>query len=120
MNTPDTPENAAAIAAEEARINAGIGIDPDNPAWSAADFQAAQPAATFFDGATLTQLVTLKRPRGRPPVEQAKILIPLRLDADVVAAFRHTGKGWQTRMNAVLRSHILEQSGPEDGAPETP
>jgi uncharacterized protein (DUF4415 family) len=41
--------------------------------------------------------------RGRPPLEQPKQAIKLRLDADVVDRWRATGRGWQTRMNAALR-----------------
>jgi uncharacterized protein (DUF4415 family) len=32
--------------------------------------------------------------------------ITLRLDADVLDYFRHTGKRYQTRINAVLRSYV--------------
>ena len=41
--------------------------------------------------------------RGRPKVQDAKQAVSLRLDADVVAHFRRTGRGWQSRINAVLR-----------------
>lgn len=32
--------------------------------------------------------------------------VHLRIDADVLAAFKATGKGYQTRMNAVLRQAV--------------
>jgi len=32
--------------------------------------------------------------------------IALRVDADVLAAWRATGRGWQTRMNVVLREAV--------------
>src|ERR1700693_6533338 len=38
--------------------------------------------------------------RGRPPLENPKEAVKLRLDHDVLAAYRKTGSGWQTRMNA--------------------
>jgi uncharacterized protein (DUF4415 family) len=44
----------------------------------------------------------LKR-RGRPPQALTKEKVPIRLDRDVVAYFRSTGAGWQTRINGVLR-----------------
>ena len=34
--------------------------------------------------------------------------ITLKLDADVIAAFKKLGKGYQTKMNAVLRSAIFK------------
>lgn len=42
--------------------------------------------------------------RGRPPLgARAKRLVTLRLDADVVEAYRALGRGWQTQLNADLR-----------------
>lgn len=42
--------------------------------------------------------------RGRPPLsDKPKTAITLRLDEDVVKAYRETGEGWQTRINADLR-----------------
>jgi uncharacterized protein (DUF4415 family) len=41
--------------------------------------------------------------RGRPPLPNPKQAVKLRLDADVLAAYRKTGAGWQTRINADLR-----------------
>ena len=39
-----------------------------------------------------------------PPVKQA---VSVRLDQDVIAFFKAQGPGYQTRMNAVLRSYML-------------
>jgi uncharacterized protein (DUF4415 family) len=47
------------------------------------------------------------RPRGRPKAETRKEAISLRVDADVLDAFKSTGEGWQTRMNGILRTAIL-------------
>lgn len=41
--------------------------------------------------------------RGRPKAAITKASVTLRLDPDVLASFRATGKGWQGRMNAALR-----------------
>jgi uncharacterized protein (DUF4415 family) len=41
--------------------------------------------------------------RGRPPSEHRKEAIKLRIDPDVLAYFRATGPGWQTRINDALR-----------------
>lgn len=40
------------------------------------------------------------------PEPERKKLISLRLDADVVAFFRAQGKGYQTRINSVLRAYM--------------
>ena len=34
-----------------------------------------------------------------------KVPVSIRLDADLVDFFRNQGRGWQTRMNAVLRAY---------------
>ena len=41
--------------------------------------------------------------RGRPKLSDAKRPVSLRLDPDVLAHFRRGGRGWQSRINAVLR-----------------
>jgi uncharacterized protein (DUF4415 family) len=40
---------------------------------------------------------------------QSKSQLTLRLDKDVIAFFKHQGKGYQTRMNAVLRAYMQSQ-----------
>jgi len=44
--------------------------------------------------------------RGRPLASVRKVSTTVRFDADIVAAFRTTGRGWQTRMNAALREWL--------------
>ena len=40
-----------------------------------------------------------------------KVPISIRLDADLVEFFRGQGRGWQTRMNAVLRAYAEAVKG---------
>lgn len=44
--------------------------------------------------------------RGRPPLDEPKVSTTIRLDADILTAFREEGPGWQTRINDVLRAHL--------------
>ena len=44
--------------------------------------------------------------RGRPQAAKRKVSTTIRLDADIVAAFREQGEGWQTRLNAALREWL--------------
>lgn len=96
-----TPQEAAAI-------NAGVAADPDNPEWTDEDFAKAKPAAEFFPPEAYASLLAMKRPRGRPKADETKVFTAIRLDADVLATFKATGKGWQTRINAALRQFITE------------
>ena len=57
----------------------------------------------FFREGVLRQGEKVIR-RGRPPLSgRPKTAITLRLDEDVLNAYRETGEGWQTRINADLR-----------------
>jgi len=49
------------------------------------------------------------RKRGRPAgtvKDDAKVPTTIRVDADVLAVFKASGKGWQTRVNEVLRDAV--------------
>lgn len=83
---------------EDAAIRAGIAADPDTPEWTEAEFSAAVP---FSDaGQALHQAVRRRGPQKTP----TKRPVAIRLDQDVLEKFKATGRGWQTRINATLRS----------------
>lgn len=48
--------------------------------------------------------------RGRPRAEKPKQALTVRYDPEVVAAFKATGKGWQTRMNDALKDWLKTHS----------
>lgn len=48
--------------------------------------------------------------RGRPKAQNPKQALTIRYDAEVIEAFKITGKGWQTRMNAALKDWLKEHS----------
>jgi uncharacterized protein (DUF4415 family) len=58
-----------------------------------------------FAGATATEEL-LRRGKGRPPKQDRKVNQTLRLDQDVLDAYRQAGRGWQTHMNEVLRRNM--------------
>ena len=92
---------------EEAVIHAGIVGDPDTRELDDEWFAHAKPANQVLPPDVYAALVT-KRPRGRPKADATKVFTAIRLDADLLAAFKATGKGWQTRINAALRQFITE------------
>jgi uncharacterized protein (DUF4415 family) len=60
----------------------------------------------WFERAELREGDHVIRPApavGRPTKEVTKEAVNIRLDADVVAYFRATGRGWQSRINDALR-----------------
>ena len=80
-------------------------VDPDD---------APELTAEFFERAEIREGGKVIRPAtgtltrmGRPPVgNTSKKQVTLRLDPDVIAAFRASGPGWQARINAALRKAV--------------
>lgn len=98
-----SPEQmAAALTAAPDRVD-----DPDCP------YDPNDPAAVaqyWKDSITSHSLAELRgkvaarrRGPGRAP---AKVSTTIRFDADVLAALKATGPGWQTRINDVMREYI--------------
>ena len=48
------------------------------------------------------------RRRGRPRKKNPKVPVHIRFSPEVVAHFKATGKGWQTRMDEALKQWIAE------------
>ena len=72
--------------------------------WSDPD-DAAELTAEFFESADLYKGNKIQT-RGRPKSATIKEPVKLRLDADVLAALRASGDGWQTRINDTLRASL--------------
>jgi uncharacterized protein (DUF4415 family) len=74
--------------------------DPDDaPELTDAFFEQADE----FDGERLVK-------RGRPRAEACKVQLTVRYDAEVIEAFRATGKGWQGRMNEALKDWLKQRA----------
>ena len=63
-----------------------------------------RPASEVLPAALLAKL----RFPGRPRAEVTKERITIRLSPDVLSAFRASGSGWQTRMDAALRDWLRD------------
>ena len=81
---------------EKKRSTPAIWNDPDD---------APELTAAFFKTADLYEGTKIKA-RGRPKAVTTKEPVKLRLDADVLAALRASGEGWQTRINESLRATL--------------
>ena len=81
--------------AEDRKITAAARADPD-----------AQPLSP----SQLKAMVPLRSVRGRPKSENPKLLVSVRYSPEVVAYFKSTGEGWQSRMDSVLRQYVQKHS----------
>ena len=71
-------------------------IDPDDaPPLTDAFFQRAD----MYEGKRLVR-------RGRPKATQQRPMLSMRMDADLLAHLRASGRGWQTRVHALLREAV--------------
>jgi uncharacterized protein (DUF4415 family) len=75
-------------------------IDPDD---------APELSDAFFERADEYQ-GNILIPRGCPKTERPKQALTVRYDPEVIAAFKSTGKGWQTRMNEALKDWLKTHS----------
>ncbi|GFO56248.1 antitoxin [Geomonas sp. Red276] len=85
-------------------------VDEENPEWTKDDFNKARPAGDVlrevFGQEAATEML-IKRP-GRVKGSGSKESQTVRFDRDILAAFKATGKGWQTRMNNALREWLKD------------
>ena len=91
INTPE----------EDAAITAAALSDPDARPLTDAEWEAVKPRLRI----------------GRPPSAVRKVSTTIRFDADLLAALKATGPGWQTRINDALRAYVAAQKsapGPEN------
>jgi uncharacterized protein (DUF4415 family) len=76
---------------------ADVRPESDNPEWTRKDFAKAKR----FDE-VLPALASTIRRRGKQKAP-TKTAVSVRLDADVLDAYKSTGAGWQSRLNSELR-----------------
>ena len=82
-------------AEEDKAITAAAKSDPD-----------AQPLTPK----QLKAMVPIRALRGRPRSENKKLLVSVRYSPEVIAYFKSTGDGWQSRMDGVLRKYVTRHS----------
>ena len=93
-------ERVDALKDEDIRL--GMVADPDAaPEGSDDDFMRARPA----DEVIPEVVAAYRRGRG-PQKDPKKVPVSIRLSPEVVEYFRAEGKGWQTRIDEVLRNYV--------------
>ena len=76
--------------------------DVENPEWTAEEIRQARPLMDLLPKETAEAVRRYRGQRG-PQKSPTKELVSLRIDRDIVEAYRATGAGWQKRANEALR-----------------
>ena len=70
----------------------------------------SDPDAQPLTSKQLKAMVPIRALRGRPRSENKKLLVSVRYSPEVIAYFKSTGEGWQSRMDGVLRKYVTRHS----------
>jgi uncharacterized protein (DUF4415 family) len=88
---------------EEARFQAGIASDPDNPEISDEQIAQAKPFGEVFPDL----YESLKRSRGRPKVASPKEAVTLRVSPETIARYKALGgDDWRAQMVETLEKAV--------------
>lgn len=79
--------------------------DADSPEATAQELAGAMPLKEALPDLADKLEEEVKR-RGRPPSDNPKVAVSIRLDADLVEHLKEGGRGWQTRANDKLREAL--------------
>jgi uncharacterized protein (DUF4415 family) len=85
--------------------------DAENPEWTKEMFARSKRFKDLPAGlqAKLSAIQDASRKKRGPQKSPTKTLISIRLSADVLAALKATGKGWQSTADEALRSKFVKQ-----------
>ena len=78
--------------------------------WAITAAAKNDPDALPLTPRQLKAMVPMRALRGRPKSENKKLLVSVRYSPEVVAYFKSTGEGWQSRMDGVLRKYVERHS----------
>ena len=116
--SPKSFEEIEAEFGEEVAINVGIARDPDAPELDEDWFRRARPAAEVVPH--IVERWRRTRGKQKAPTKES---ISIRLDADILAYYRASGRGWQGRINETLRKYTTdlgESQEADSGSEEEP
>ena len=81
-------------------------FDPADAELTDEEIKRLRPAREFFAEHGLA----MPKPLGRPKAVRTKVPVTMRLDPDILDAYKATGPGWQTRMGEVLAQAIKKSA----------
>lgn len=101
-------EHIVRYSAED--IKKSIALGEDRTDWARVDAMTDEDiVAAMRDDPDWQDVIDIDWSKAVAVVPQQKTAISIRLDDDIIDFFKATGKGYQTRINAVLRHYVTEQ-----------
>ena len=93
---------------EDIEIQRGIEADGDARELTDEELARMRPAAEVLPEVAAAYKAGQLKGRGRPRKANPKVQVSIRYSPEVIAYFKATGRGWQTRMDEALRDWIAE------------
>lgn len=101
-------ERIVKLTAED--VDKLLSAGKDKTDWKRVDAMTDEDiVAAMRDDPDWQDLIDIDWSKAVAVTPQQKTAISIRLDEDIVDFFKATGKGYQTRINAVLRHFVTEQ-----------
>ena len=85
-----------------------VGNDVEVRELTVADMRSFKPAGEVLTPELLNGLAGLRKRRGERGAQKSPTKVPttIRFDADVLAALKASGRGWQTRVNEAVKDWL--------------
>ena len=90
-----------------ANVKTSEWVDADDAPELGADFFKSAKRMVAGKEVEEAEFQTAKKRMGRPPVTVKRPTLNMRVDPDVLDALKASGKGWQTKVNTILRNAVL-------------
>lgn len=91
-------------------------VDDENPALTEEQLASLRSASEVLPPELYAKLVARQPGQRGPQKAPTKVPVTLRLDRDVVEAFKAEGAGWQTRINSALKKIVARRRRPSKAA----
>lgn len=91
------------MASTKNKVSPPDNYDPAAPLTDE-EIKTLRPAREFF----AERGIPMPRKPGRPKLDETKVSVTMRLDANIVEHFKRQGPGWQTRINDLLADAVAK------------
>ena len=90
-------------------VNSSEWVDKDDAPELGVEFFRSAKRMVAAKEVSETKFQAIKKRMGRPTLEVKRPTLTMRVDVEILDALRSSGKGWQTRVNDILRREVLHK-----------